>query len=118
MAISNINTNTSSSPDAASSIFGNAAAAAAIGNAQNQGQQVSTVVSISKQAQVLNRAGNNGNQNQQTNQLEGANNNVNNQVAEKREPRPGEASEKPGIQLLEGEKNNTPAQGTRVNTYV
>lgn len=115
MAISNVNIN-SSPADQAKAVL-TSAASPLPKTTPNSDQQVSAVVSISKQGQALNSAPST-NQAQQSNQAQAANNGQTNPTTENRETRPGEAAEKPGIQMVEGEKNNTPSQGSRVNTYV
>lgn len=120
MAISNVNTSlTPSSQDALSAVAASSTPAAS-NNTNNWAgqQQASTVVSISKQGQALSRSGNT-NQSQQASQSQNAAyNNPTNPSAENREGHLQEAAKKPGIQLLEAEKNNTPSQGSRVNTFV
>jgi hypothetical protein len=118
MAVSSITTHSPS--EQARSIMANAAAP--ITNAApTPDQQASSVVSLSQQAQTLSRSNSNGNTNNQ-NQVQqadqGQNANPRNPLVEQREGRGSEAAERPGIQLLESEKNNTPTQGSRVNTYV
>lgn len=118
MAISNVSTSVPSSPDPLSAIASSSTAPVNHNSNNWTGQQQSSaVVSISSQGQALNRNGNTS-QTQQSNQLQNTNNGVNNPATENREGKLQEASEKPGIQLLETEKNNTPTQGSRVNTYV
>lgn len=112
MVIAAITPNTTNqTPDTVSAVVSSSSSPqVSKANTTTAQQQLSTVVSISQQARALNNAANA----QQENQVQAANN----PVAEQRETRPAEAAEKPGIQLLEGEKNNTPNQGNRVNTYV
>lgn len=120
MAVSSITTQSPS--EQARSIMANAAAP--ITNAApTPDQQASSVVSLSQQGQTLSRSNSNGstnnsNQNQVQQADQGQNANPRNPLVEQREGRGSEAAEKPGIQLLESEKNNTPTQGSRVNTYV
>lgn len=122
MAVSSITTQSPS--EQARSIMANAAAP--ITNAApTPDQQASSVVSLSQQAQTLSRSNSNGtnnssngNQNQVQQADQGQNANPRNPLVEQREGRGSEAAERPGIQLLESEKNNTPTQGSRVNTYV
>jgi hypothetical protein len=119
MAVSSITTHSPS--EQARSIMANAAAP--ITNAApTPEQQPSSVVSLSQQGQTLSRSNgttsNSSNQNQVQQADQGQNANPRNPLVEQREGRGSEAAERPGIQLLESEKNNTPTQGSRVNTYV
>ena len=117
MAISNVSTSVPSTPDPLSAIASSSAPPVNNGNNRTGQQQSSAVVSISRQGQALSQNGSTS-QATQSNQLPNTNNNVHNPATEGREGKLQEASEKPGIQLLETEKNNTPTQGSRVNTYV
>lgn len=122
MAISNVNTGlASSSQDALSAVAASSTPAANTNsNASWTGQQqASAVVSISSRGQALSRSSN-ATQSQQANQSQNnaAYNRSTNPTAENREGHLQEAAEKPGIRMLETEKNNTPTQGSRVNTFV
>lgn len=115
MAISSVNSNVNpNAAAAASALVSSSTALVNNANIAPTAQQASTVVSISQQGQALSRA-DNGGQSQQAQ----SGHDVNNPAAEGREGQAGEAAEKPGVQLLEGEKNApSSAQGSRVNTYV
>jgi hypothetical protein len=110
MAVSSVNVNTPA--DQAKSILGSAAAPVPSAT-QNPDQQVSAVVSISKQGQALSQSGKANQQPVNANNTQQAN-----PALENKEGTGAEKTEKPGIQFLEGEKNSPlNNKGTRVNTF-
>lgn len=110
MAIASVNVHTPT--DQAKSVAGGTAAPVP-NTTQNPDQQVSAVVSISKQGQALSQSGNANQQAQNANNIQ-----QNNPALENKEGTGVEKTEKPGIQFLEGEKNSPlNNKGTHVNTF-